>query len=374
MMINKYNGVANTPRAHITNQRTMEVLRDLGLERQAKAASTPQHLMGDHVYATSLAGKELGRIRTWYTHPNFKAEHDLASPTAVCDIPQDAMEPILVNAASYRGTTVRNGTELLRFEQDADGVTSWLLDRVTGEEYTVRSRYLIGADGGRSRVAEQLDLAFEGEMAPSASMNVVFRADLSHLVEHRPSDMYWFLQQGVGHGGVGVGVLRVVDTWDRWVGVWGFDASQGTPELTDELGVSIAHKLIGDDTVPVEIESLSTWGVNPRGTLGREHSWPGVHRRGCRAPPLADERPRIEHLHPGLLQPGVEARSRVAGSRGARAARELRPGASAHRQAPRGSYRAERRADARPVQGASSASGLLGAGAGPGAREPRSAE
>ena len=24
MMINKYNGVANTPRAHITNQRTME--------------------------------------------------------------------------------------------------------------------------------------------------------------------------------------------------------------------------------------------------------------------------------------------------------------------------------------------------------------
>ncbi|MBK0420296.1 FAD-dependent monooxygenase [Leucobacter sp. CSA1] len=262
MMINKYNSVANTPRAHITNQRAMEVLRDLGLERQAKAASTPQNLMGDHVYATSLAGQELGRIRTWYTHPSFKAEHDLASPTAVCDIPQDKMEPILVGAASYRGTTVRSGTELLGFEQDDDGVTSTLRDRVTGEQYTVRSRYLIGADGGRSLVAEQLGLRFEGEMVASASMNVVFRADLSHLVEHRPSDMYWFLQQGVGHGGVGVGVLRVVDTWDRWVGVWGFDASQGTPELTDELGTSIAHKLIGDDTVPVEIESLSTWGVN----------------------------------------------------------------------------------------------------------------
>ena len=39
MMINKYNGVANTPRAHITNQRTMEVLRDLGIEERVLAAA-----------------------------------------------------------------------------------------------------------------------------------------------------------------------------------------------------------------------------------------------------------------------------------------------------------------------------------------------
>ena len=262
MIVNKHNSTANTPRAHITNQRTMEVLRDLGLEKQAIAASTPQSLMGEHVYATSLTGQELGRIRTWYTHPNFQAEHDLASPTAVCDLPQDKMEPILVGAAEARGTTVRNNTEFLRFEQDGDGVTTWVRDRVTGAEYSIRSKYLIGADGGRSQVAEQLEIPFEGEMGASASMNVVFRADLSAHVEHRPGDMYWFLQQGVGHGGVGVGVLRVVDAWDRWVGVWGFDPSQGVPELTTELGVSIAHKLIGDDSVPVHVESISSWGVN----------------------------------------------------------------------------------------------------------------
>ena len=31
MVINKFAWTARTPRAHITNQRTMEVLRDLGL-------------------------------------------------------------------------------------------------------------------------------------------------------------------------------------------------------------------------------------------------------------------------------------------------------------------------------------------------------
>jgi 2,4-dichlorophenol 6-monooxygenase len=41
--------VANTPRAHITNQRTLEVLRDLGVESEALAAGTPQELMGDTV-------------------------------------------------------------------------------------------------------------------------------------------------------------------------------------------------------------------------------------------------------------------------------------------------------------------------------------
>ena len=32
IVINRYHWLANTPRAHITNQRTMEVLRDLGRE------------------------------------------------------------------------------------------------------------------------------------------------------------------------------------------------------------------------------------------------------------------------------------------------------------------------------------------------------
>ncbi|MYU25093.1 FAD-dependent monooxygenase [Streptomyces sp. SID8352] len=262
MVLNKYGSVANTPRAHITNQRTMEVLRDLGLEDEAKRSATPQHLMGEHVWATSLTGPELGRLRTWYTHPSFQAEHDLASPTAVCDLPQDRMEPILLGAATHRGTTLRVNTELLSFTQDDDGVTATVLDRLTGEEYRVRAKYLIGADGGKSAIMSQLGIPMEGEMGLGGSINVVFEADLEHLVAHRPGDMYWFIQPGVGHDGNGIGVLRVVRPWNKWIAVWGYDIAQGTPELTDEFGASIVHQLLGDDTVPVRVESVSTWSVN----------------------------------------------------------------------------------------------------------------
>ncbi len=39
-MINRYRWLANTPRAHITNQRTMEVLRDLGREVEDEPTCT----------------------------------------------------------------------------------------------------------------------------------------------------------------------------------------------------------------------------------------------------------------------------------------------------------------------------------------------
>src|SRR5690242_3767091 len=65
IVVTRYDRLADTPRAHITNQRTMEVLRDLGVERDVVAKATPQHLMGNTVFCTSLAGEELGRLRSW---------------------------------------------------------------------------------------------------------------------------------------------------------------------------------------------------------------------------------------------------------------------------------------------------------------------
>jgi 2,4-dichlorophenol 6-monooxygenase len=52
MVVNRYR---ITPRAHITNQRTMEVLRDLGPEVEAEAMlhASPQELMGENIFTSS---------------------------------------------------------------------------------------------------------------------------------------------------------------------------------------------------------------------------------------------------------------------------------------------------------------------------------
>ncbi|KAI1634869.1 FAD-binding monooxygenase [Biscogniauxia mediterranea] len=41
LVVSKHRETANTPRAHIVNQRAMEVLRDAGLEERMKQVATP---------------------------------------------------------------------------------------------------------------------------------------------------------------------------------------------------------------------------------------------------------------------------------------------------------------------------------------------
>lgn len=262
LVINKYGWLANTPRAHITNQGTMQVLRDLGIEERAMGLASKQKLMANNVFCHSLAGEEFGRVLSWGNHPARKADYELASPTEICDIPQTYMEPLLLEAAASRGGKIRFNTEFLSLDQDADGVTATVRDRLSGEEFTIRARYMIGADGARSLVAEQLGLPMTGEMGLSGSMNILFDADLSKYVAHRPSVLYWVLQPGARTGGIGAGVVRMVRPWNEWLVIWGYDISQGELKLTEDEAIKIVHQLIGDDTIPVKIRSTSTWTVN----------------------------------------------------------------------------------------------------------------
>lgn len=262
MVVTRYGKLADTPRAHITNQRTMEVFRDLGVEDRVREQATPQHLMGNTVFCTSLAGEELGRVRSWGNEPLVQAAHDLAGPSPMCDMPQHLLEPVLVDAAVARGTRLRYETEYLSHEQDADGVTVLVKDRLRGDTYAIRAKYVIGADGGRSRVAENLQLPTQGEMGVAGSLNIGFEADLSALTAHRPSTLYWMLAPGAAVGGIGAGVLRCIRPWHEWMAIWGYDLEAGEPDLTEEYARGIVHQLIGDDTVPVKITKTSAWTVN----------------------------------------------------------------------------------------------------------------
>lgn len=172
VVITKYSWTANTPRAHITNQRTVEILRDLGIEADVKANGTPQRLMGDTVFCHSLSGEEIGRVRTWGTHPARQADYTLASPSEPCDLPQTLLEPILIGHAAARGSRIRFDTEYLGVDQHDDGVTVHVRDRVAGNTYTIEAKYVIGADGGRSKIASDIGLPFEGQMDVAGSMNI----------------------------------------------------------------------------------------------------------------------------------------------------------------------------------------------------------
>ncbi|BCJ07695.1 MULTISPECIES: FAD-dependent oxidoreductase [unclassified Pseudomonas] len=262
LVVTKYPWLADTPRAHIMNQRTMEILDDAGVVEEALRDAVPNHLIGDSILCESLTGREIGRIRSWGAAPERLSEYRLTSPHEICDIPQNFLEPVLVANAVKAGAKIRFSSEFLSLEQDEEGVTAQVLDHLTGEQFAIRAKYLIGADGGRSRVAEAIGLPMSGEMGLAGSINILFKADLSRYVAHRPSALFWMLNPEARIGGLGVGLLRMVRPWNEWLCVWSYDINQPAPRLGNAEAADIIRKVLGTDDVEPDISSISTWTVN----------------------------------------------------------------------------------------------------------------
>ena len=125
----------------------LDRLQEIGADDGQRFAEFEQDLMGQNVFCTAVAGEEIGRMQSWGNHPLSRAEHLLSSPGRMNDLPQTFMEPILFKTACSRGTQARMSTEYLSHVQDAEGVTTTCRDKLTGKDFTVRSKYLVGADG-----------------------------------------------------------------------------------------------------------------------------------------------------------------------------------------------------------------------------------
>ncbi|PSL57575.1 2-polyprenyl-6-methoxyphenol hydroxylase-like FAD-dependent oxidoreductase [Saccharothrix carnea] len=84
---------------------------------------------------------------------------DTAHPY-VLGIPQPTTDRLLADRAAELDVELRRGLALVGLDQDDDGVTAELSDGTR-----LRSRYLVGCDGGRSTVRKLLGVAFPGEPA-----------------------------------------------------------------------------------------------------------------------------------------------------------------------------------------------------------------
>jgi 2,4-dichlorophenol 6-monooxygenase len=254
--------VANSPCAHILNQRAAEVFRDLGVEDQVLRVATPWASMGDSLFTTSLAGQELLRLRAWGTGDERHGEYVRASPSPMVDIPQPLLEPILIDAAGRNGAVLSFNTEYLSHTQDDSGVTVRLLDLRTHQEFSQRVRYLLAFDGAKSRVAADIDLPFVGELARAGTVYATFDADLTKYVAHRPSILHWIFNRAAGVGEIGMGLLRNVEPWHKWIAGWGFDPAKGEPDLSGETVLARIKAFIGDPDVEISVTGTSTWYVN----------------------------------------------------------------------------------------------------------------
>src|SRR5690349_13151192 len=260
LVVERHRGTAHTPRAHIINQRTVEIFRHLGISDRFHAVATPQHLMASNLWVATLAGLEVARSETWGTGAERAADYRMASPEPMANCPQTVLEPMLLAAARDMGADVRFGWEFTSLEQDQDGVTSVVRQRDGEATLTVRSQYVVGADGARSQVLGQAGLTAEGPDDLARAANIWFRADLSRYLAYRPGVLTWNVMPGPLPP-LRLGTLICHKPFTEFVLAFMYDPEQTSLDTlgADELNARI-RAFVGAD-VDTEILGVAGWQV-----------------------------------------------------------------------------------------------------------------
>ena len=260
LTVEKHPSTAHTPRAHIINQRTVEIFRALGISEKFHQVAIPQSAMTNNLWYTTLADPEVARSETWGGGPDRAGEYFLSSPEPMANCAQTVLEPLLLAAARDAGADIEFQTEFVELQQDADGVTSVIRDRVSGETRRVRSRYVIGSDGARSRVLTQAGLTVEGPDDLGRAANIWFRADLAKFFEHRPGVLSWNVMPGPMLP-LRLGTLICHKRYTEFVLAFMFDPEETMlPELTGDDLLQRIRAAVGED-IDAEILGLAGWQV-----------------------------------------------------------------------------------------------------------------
>lgn len=257
LLVERHPGTAIHPKARGINARTMEMYRQLGIEDAIREAGLPPDRVRFIVWTRTLAGEELERRIPGRMRP----ENQAVSPVRNCLCAQDDFEPVLRRFAEReRLAEVHFNAELTSFEQDADGVTAAVVDRVNGAETPVRAAYVIGADGAQSRIRRALGVTMLGKENVYDSVNVLLESDLRPWTEHRPSALYF-----VEHPRIKATFLTI-DGAKRWgflvntFSAYGYTAADFTPERTLEL----IRMAAGVPDLPVKILGIVPWTASAR--------------------------------------------------------------------------------------------------------------
>jgi 2-polyprenyl-6-methoxyphenol hydroxylase-like FAD-dependent oxidoreductase len=190
------------PKMDLTNGRSMELYRRLGLTEKLRDAGVPRENGFDISWITSLSGHELHR----FYYPSaaaaaaqIRAENDgHHAVEAGLRVSQIMIEPVLKRAVDEHPLIdVRFGTRFERLiDQDDSGVDVEIVEEASGVATRVRCAFLAGCDGGGSRVRRQLGIELDGEMAVAGAYMVHFRSQDRAVVQRWGAT--WHYQSGSG--------------------------------------------------------------------------------------------------------------------------------------------------------------------------------
>ncbi|MFJ8014346.1 FAD-dependent oxidoreductase [Streptomyces sp. NPDC096339] len=259
LLVEKHAGTSLHPRGRGINARTMELFRTAGAEHAIRRAASALEENQGILQATSLIDTERHNWLIKEIDPSGQLSR--FSPTGWCLCSQNNIEPVLAAQSGAMCGDIRFSTELMTFDQDADGVTAVVKDRETGEHTTVRADFLIAADGPRSPVREQLRIPQTGNGELFHNVSVTFRSQrLPEVLGDLRFIVCYLMRPGAD------GALLPVDNGTQWVfhAPWHPEDGETLEDFTDERCVEQIRAAIGVPDLDVVIGGKAPWHAAER--------------------------------------------------------------------------------------------------------------
>ncbi len=200
MLVERNVTTTRHPKMDITNARSMELFRRLGLADELRGVAVPEDHNFDVSWITSLNGHELHRFRypsvtEW--RRRIRERNDGGMPgEAPMRVSQVEIEPVLQRGLADRPLVdARREVALVDLVQDDEAVTAMVCAAGGGVE-EVRCRYLVGCDGGASRVRDCLGIDLDGQAAIMRRFMTHLRSDATNLLQRW--GVAWHYQSAAG--------------------------------------------------------------------------------------------------------------------------------------------------------------------------------
>ncbi|EXJ75911.1 uncharacterized protein A1O5_00419 [Cladophialophora psammophila CBS 110553] len=256
------------PKAHYLNQRTMETFRLHDMHREIQKKSCPPSRMSQVAWATSLGGNGHLDRKVIHQFPcfggddgGFKSQaYKRDGPEGSANLPLCRMEPILRRMAEERNPgRICFGCTVVDFQDIGEYVEVTVQD-TAGNLSAYRTRYLIGADGGRT-VGHKIGVTMEGRTGITDMVSVHFGADLSQYWDETFFACH-FINGECGTIFESGAIVPMGPTWGRqseeWVMHFGFALDDEARHQEDKL-IPRIRDLLKIPDLEIKVHRISHW-------------------------------------------------------------------------------------------------------------------
>lgn len=266
LLVSAQPGTSTLPKAHVLNQRAMEIMKDCGTAHAIYAVGTPPEAMSHTAFYAGFAGHpDAGRIL-------FKQESwgcggrdegwAAASSMVSTNLPQIRLEPILKSHAETASPgSVRFHHEVVSIEQQPDAVLATVVDHATDREYRVRADYVLACDGGRT-IGNMVGIGLEGVRDLARTVSFYISSDLSPWARDPDVLLRWIWCPEIG---------KMVVMAPMGPHNWGGESQEWVVHINypiddqrafdDQAVEDDLRRALGIDDHPVNIHLITRWTI-----------------------------------------------------------------------------------------------------------------